>query len=36
MIVLTAAQMRTIFLCVEVLLPLTAFALAGLAWWRRR
>jgi ABC-type uncharacterized transport system involved in gliding motility auxiliary subunit len=36
MIVLTGAQMRGIFLAVEVLLPLAAFALAGLAWWRRR
>jgi hypothetical protein len=36
MIVLTGAQMRGIFLVVEVLLPLAAFALAGLAWWRRR
>jgi hypothetical protein len=35
-IVLTGAQMRGIFLVIEVLLPLAAFALAGLAWWRRR
>jgi len=36
MIVLTGAQMRGIFLVVEVLLPLAAFALAAFAWWRRR
>jgi len=36
MIVLTGAQMRAIFLVVEVLLPLAAFALAAFAWWRRR
>ncbi|HSD53079.1 MAG TPA: GldG family protein [Burkholderiales bacterium] len=36
MILLTGAQMRGIFLVVELLLPLAAFALAVLAWWRRR
>jgi hypothetical protein len=36
MIVLSGAQMRGIFLFVEVLLPLVAFGLAGLAWWRQR
>jgi ABC-type uncharacterized transport system involved in gliding motility auxiliary subunit len=36
MILLSGAQMRTIFLVVEVLLPLTVFGLAVLMWWRRR
>ena len=36
MILLTGGQMRGIFLVVEVLVPLAAFAAAGLAWWRRR
>ena len=36
MILLSGAQMRTIFLVVEVLLPLTVFGLALLMWWRRR
>ena len=36
MILLTGAQMRTIFVAVEVLLPLAVFALGILMWWRRR
>ena len=36
MILLSGAQMRTIFLVVEVLLPLAVFALAILMRWRRR
>ena len=36
MILLSGAQMRTIFLAVEVLLPLAMFALGMLMWWRRR
>ena len=36
MILLSGTQMRTIFLTVEVLLPLAVFALAILMWWRRR
>ena len=36
MILLSGAQMRTIFLAVEVLLPLAVFALGLLMWWRRR
>jgi hypothetical protein len=36
MILLTAAQMRGIFVVVEVLLPLAAFALGAFVWWRRR
>jgi ABC-type uncharacterized transport system involved in gliding motility auxiliary subunit len=36
MILLSGAQMRTIFLAVEVLLPLAVFALALVMWWRRR
>jgi len=36
MILLTGAQMRGIFIVIEVLLPLAAFALGALAWWRRR
>ena len=36
MILLSGAQMRTIFLAVEVLLPLAVFALGILMWWRRR
>jgi len=35
-ILLTGAQMRGIFLVVEVLLPLAAIALGVVAWWRRR
>ena len=33
---LSAAQMRTIFLAVEVALPLAVFAMGLLMWWRRR
>ena len=36
MILLSGAQMRMIFLAVEVLLPLAVFALGILMWWRRR
>jgi ABC-type uncharacterized transport system involved in gliding motility auxiliary subunit len=36
MILLSAAQMRTIFLAVEVALPLAVFAMGLLMWWRRR
>ena len=36
MILLTGAQMRGIFLIVAVLLPLCAFALGAVAWWRGR
>ena len=36
MILLSGAQMRTIFLAVAVLLPLAAFVPGLLAWWRRR
>jgi ABC-type uncharacterized transport system involved in gliding motility auxiliary subunit len=36
MILLSGAQMRTIFLAVEVLLPLAVFAMGILMWWRRR
>lgn len=36
MILLSGAQMRTIFLWVEVLLPLAVFAVGILMWWRRR
>ena len=36
MILLTGAQMRGIFLVLAVLLPLGAFALGAVAWWRRR
>ena len=36
MILLSGAQMRTIFLAVEVLLPLAVFALGILMWLRRR
>ena len=36
MILLSGTQMRTIFLAVEVLLPLAVFALGVLMWWRRR
>ena len=35
-ILLTQTQMRTIFLLVEVLLPLTIVALGALAWWKHR
>lgn len=36
MIMLTNAQMREIFLLVEVLLPLLVIVLGGIVWWRRR
>lgn len=36
MILLTNAQMRGIFFFVGVLLPLSAFAVGLLVWWRRR
>ena len=36
MILLSGAQMRTIFVAVEVLLPLAVFALGFAMWWRRR
>jgi len=36
MILLTGAQMVTIFLLVEVLLPLAVLVAGGLVWWRRR
>jgi hypothetical protein len=36
LILLTRAQMRSIFLIIEVLLPLSVIALGGLVWWRRR
>ena len=36
MILLSGAQMRGIFLAVEVLLPLGAIALGAFVWWRRR
>ena len=36
MILLTGAQMRGIFLLIEVLLPLSALAVAVFTWWRRR
>lgn len=36
MILLSGAQMRAIFLLVEVALPLLVLALGGIVWWRRR
>lgn len=36
MILLSGTQMKWIFLLVEVLLPLSVFALGGFVWWRRR
>jgi len=36
MILLSGAQMRTIFLAIEVLLPLAVFLPALVMWWRRR
>jgi ABC-type uncharacterized transport system involved in gliding motility auxiliary subunit len=36
MILLSGAQMRAIFVAVEVLLPLAVFAVGFLMWWRRR
>jgi hypothetical protein len=36
MILLSGAQMKTIFLLVEVLLPLSVMALGFTVWWRRR
>jgi hypothetical protein len=36
MILLSGAQMKTIFLAVEVLLPLLVIAIGAIVWWRRR
>jgi hypothetical protein len=36
MILLTGAQMKAVFLLVEVLLPLAVIALGAMVWWRRR
>jgi hypothetical protein len=36
MILLSSAQMKMVFLVVEVLLPLAVIALGVLVWWRRR
>ena len=36
MILLSGAQMKAIFLLVEVLLPLLVIALGAMVWWRRR
>jgi hypothetical protein len=36
MILLSSAQMKAIFLLVEVLLPLAVIALGVMVWWRRR
>jgi len=36
MILLSGAQMKAIFLIVEVLLPLLVMALGVVVWWRRR
>jgi hypothetical protein len=36
MILLSGAQMKAIFLLVEVLLPLAVIALGVMVWWRRR
>jgi len=36
MILLTAAQSRTIFTSIVIVLPLSVIALAGLVWWWRR
>jgi ABC-2 type transport system permease protein len=35
-VTLTRDQMRTIFLAVEVLLPLSVMLLGGAVWWKRR
>jgi hypothetical protein len=36
MILLSGAQMKAIFLLVEVALPLLVLALGAIVWWRRR
>ncbi len=36
MILLSGAQMKTIFLLVEVLMPLSVIVLGVMVWWRRR
>jgi len=36
LVLLTREQMKTIFLAVEVLLPLGVIALGAVVWWRRR
>lgn len=36
MILLSNAQMKTVFLLVEVFLPLAVIALGAMVWWRRR
>jgi hypothetical protein len=36
MIALTQAQMKTLFIAVEVALPLAVVLLGGVVWWRRR
>jgi len=36
MILLSSAQMKAIFLLLEVLLPLAVIALGVMVWWRRR
>jgi gliding motility-associatede transport system auxiliary component len=36
MILLTAAQSRTIFASIVILLPLTVIGIGGLVWWSRR
>ena len=36
MILLSSSQMKTIFLLVELLLPLAVIALGVMVWWRRR
>ena len=36
LILLTKAQMQSVFLIVVVLLPLSVIGLGGLVWWRRR
>ena len=36
MILLSGAQMKAIFLLVEVLLPLAVLGLGVMVWWRRR
>jgi hypothetical protein len=35
-ITLTRKDMRTIFIAVELLLPLSVILLGGVVWWRRR
>ena len=35
-VLLTKAQMQSVFLILVVLLPLSVIALGGLVWWRRR